>query len=234
MLEHYRSLSHDAVMLEGNNQSLENETAEYKRQVVELEAEIVALKKELNCRNQTIGDLEDKIANLTAKNTCLEHQLEECGDEQRILKTDLAARKELCEKLDNEKEKLNAELSELNAIKRKLENENERLRQGMDKSEKGKQVSSETLEELLAKTRKDLEEQIQVDSKLSQELIHLRKQNEQLLRDLDNERQRREQNATLAHEYQVQNRELRHNLTDDRFRQARSREQSPRFPPKTL
>ncbi|KAM7355583.1 centrosomal protein 135kDa isoform 2-T2 [Cochliomyia hominivorax] len=29
MLDHYRSLSHDAVMLEGNNQSLENEAAEY-------------------------------------------------------------------------------------------------------------------------------------------------------------------------------------------------------------
>lgn len=28
MLEHYRSLSHDAVMLEGSNQSLENEAAE--------------------------------------------------------------------------------------------------------------------------------------------------------------------------------------------------------------
>ena len=30
MLEHYRSLSHDAVMLEGNNQSLETEAAEAK------------------------------------------------------------------------------------------------------------------------------------------------------------------------------------------------------------
>ncbi|XP_075161369.1 centrosomal protein 135kDa isoform X2 [Haematobia irritans] len=138
MLEHYRSLSHDAVMLEGNNQSLENETAEYKRQVLELDTEIVALKKELNCRNKLIAELEDKISTLTAKNTCLEHQLEECQDEQRILKTDLTARKELCEKLDNEKDKLNAELNELNAIKRKLENENERLRLDMDKNEKAR------------------------------------------------------------------------------------------------
>lgn len=62
-----------------------------------------------------------------------------------------------------------------------LENENERLRLDMDKSEKGKHVSSDTLEELLSKTRRDLEEQIKVDSKLSQELIRLRKQNEELL-----------------------------------------------------
>lgn len=30
MLDHYRCLSHDAVMLEGNNQSLEHEAAECK------------------------------------------------------------------------------------------------------------------------------------------------------------------------------------------------------------
>ncbi|XP_061400602.1 centrosomal protein of 135 kDa [Musca vetustissima] len=231
MLEHYRSLSHDAVMLEGNNQSLENETAEYRRQVAELDAEISTLKKELNCRNKLITELEDRIATLTAKNTCLEHQLGECQDEQRILKTDLEARKELCDKLDNEKDKLNAELNELNDVKRKLEMENERLRFDLDKTEKGKQMSAETLEELLTKTRRDLEEQIKVDSKLSQELVQLRKQNDELLHDLELERQKREQNATLAREFQVQNQELRHNLTDDRFRQARSREQSPRYPP---
>uniref|UniRef100_A0A1I8MYB0 Centrosomal protein of 135 kDa n=1 Tax=Musca domestica TaxID=7370 RepID=A0A1I8MYB0_MUSDO len=234
MLEHYKSLSHDAVLLEGNNQSLENETAEYRRQVAELDAEISALKTELNCRNKLISELEDKLTKLTAKNACLERQLAECQDEQRILKTDLEARKELCDKLDNEKDKLNAELNELNDVKRKLENENERLRLDLDKTEKGKQISAETLEELLAKTRRDLEEQIKVDSKLSQELLQMRKQNEQLLHDLETERQKREQNATLAREFQVQNQELRHNLTDDRFRQARSREQSPRFPIQTL
>lgn len=42
-------------------------------------------------------------------------------------------------------------------------------------------MSSETLEELLAKTRRDLEEQIKVDSKLSQELVRLRQNNEALL-----------------------------------------------------
>ncbi|XP_046807573.1 protein Spindly-A-like [Lucilia cuprina] len=202
--------------------------------MIELETDIVSLKKELCCRNNLISELEDKIATLTAKVTCLEHKLEESLDEQHLLKTDLTARKELCDKLDIEKDKLNAELYELNDIKRKLENENEKLRLEIDKTEKGKQVSAETLEELLAKTRRDLEEQIKVDSKLSQELVRLRQTNEELLNDLAQEKQKREQHQILAHEYQVQNQELRHNLTDDRFRQARSREQSPRFPTQTL
>lgn len=62
-----------------------------------------------------------------------------------------------------------------------MELENEKLRLDIDKTEKGNQVSSETLEELLAKTRHDLEEQIKVDSKLSQELVRLRQKNEELL-----------------------------------------------------
>lgn len=51
----------------------------------------------------------------------------------------------------------------------------------MEKIEKDKKMSSETLEELLTKTRRDLEEQIKVDSKLSQELVRLRQKNEALL-----------------------------------------------------
>lgn len=62
-----------------------------------------------------------------------------------------------------------------------MESENEKLRRDIDKTEKGKKVSAETLEELLAKTRLDLEEQIKVDSKLSQELVRLRQKNEELL-----------------------------------------------------
>ncbi|XP_036214031.2 centrosomal protein of 135 kDa [Bactrocera oleae] len=234
MLEHYRSLSHDAVILEGNNQSLEVEAAEQKRQITELEDEINALKKEICTRNRLIEQLEDKLTTLNAQNAKLERELQDVLDEQHLLKVDLAARKQLCDKLDIERDKLNAELSELNEIKRKLERDNEKLRADLEKSSNGQKVSSETLEELLTKTRRDLEEQIKVDSKLSQELLRQRQQNDDLLRELDAERQRRHQQETLAQEYHIQNQELRHNLTDDRFRQARSRDQSPRYPSQTL
>ncbi|XP_050335974.1 centrosomal protein of 135 kDa isoform X1 [Bactrocera neohumeralis] len=234
MLEHYRSLSHDAVILEGNNQSLEVEAAEHKRQITELEDEIKALKQEICSRNALIAQIEDKLTALNAQNAKLERELEDALDEQHLLKVDLAARKELCDKLDVERDKLNAELTELNEIKRKLERDNEKLRADLEKSSNGQKVSSETLEELLTKTRRDLEEQIKVDSKLSQELVRQRQQNDDLLRELDAERQRRHQQETLAQEYQIQNQELRHNLTDDRFRQARSRDQSPRYPSQTL
>uniref|UniRef100_A0A1A9Z8Z3 Centrosomal protein of 135 kDa n=1 Tax=Glossina pallidipes TaxID=7398 RepID=A0A1A9Z8Z3_GLOPL len=234
MLEHYRSLSHDAVMLEGSNQSLENEAAECRRQLNELESENHVLKKELCSRNSLITELEDKLTSQKVQNTCLKQKLEESLDEQRLLETDLTARKELCKKLDVEKDKLNAELNELNDVRKNLEAENEKLRLEIERTEKNKRISSETLEELLSKTRHDLEEQIKMDSKLSQELVRLKQTNEELLIELDVERQKRQQHETLMHEYRIQNQELRHTLTDDRFHQARSREQSPRFHTKTL
>ncbi|XP_037880211.1 centrosomal protein of 135 kDa isoform X2 [Glossina fuscipes] len=120
MLEHYRSLSHDAVMLEGSNQSLENEAAECRRQLNELESEIHILKKELCSRNSLITELEDKLTSQQVHNTCLKQKLEESLDEQRLLETDLTARKELCKKLDIEKDKLNAELNELNDVRKNV------------------------------------------------------------------------------------------------------------------
>uniref|UniRef100_A0A1A9X335 Centrosomal protein of 135 kDa n=1 Tax=Glossina brevipalpis TaxID=37001 RepID=A0A1A9X335_9MUSC len=234
ILEHYRNLSNDAVILEGSNQSLENEAAECRRQLNESESEIHILKEELCSRNSLVNELEDKLASQQVHNKCLKQKLEESLDEQRLLETDLTARKELCRKLDNEKDKLNAELSELNNVKQNLEAENEKLRLKIQKMEKNKRISSETLEELLSKTRHDLEEQIKADSKLSHELLHLKQRNEELLVELDVERQRRLQHETLVREYQIQNQELRHTLTDDRFHQARSREQSPHFHTKTL
>lgn len=62
-----------------------------------------------------------------------------------------------------------------------MEAENEKLRLEIERTEKNKRISSETLEELLSKTRHDLEEQIKMDSKLSQELVRLKQTNEELL-----------------------------------------------------
>ncbi|XP_055902694.1 centrosomal protein of 135 kDa [Eupeodes corollae] len=229
MLDHYRSLSHDAVLLEGNNQSLEVEAAECKRQLCEAEDEIAALKKELATRKDIIDKLEAQIDTLKTQNTFLENQIEEAYDEQQLLKVDLAARKELCDKLDIQRDKLNAEVFELNKIRKKLERDNEKLRAENDRTLNGTKATADTFEDLLSKTRRELEEQIKVDSRLSQELIRMKERNEDLLQQLKEERDKRRQHENLAREYDVQVKELRHNITDERFRQARSREESPKF-----
>lgn len=161
------------------------------------------------------------------QNSSLEKELQDAYDDQQLLKVDLEARKELCDKLDIQKDKLNAELMELGGIHRKLERDNEILRKEFEKSSVENQASSESFETLLNQTRQELDDQIQQQSKLSQELLRMRKDNAYLREQYQEESEKRKQTESLAKEYEVQNQELRHNMTDQRFRQAQSREHSP-------
>lgn len=168
-----------------------------------------------------------QVANLLNQNSSLEKELQDAYDDQQLLKVDLEARKELCDKLDIQKDKLNAELMELGGIHRKLERDNEILRKEFEKSSAENQASSESFETLLNQTRQELDDQIQQQSKLSQELLRMRKDNAQLIQQYQEESEKRKQTESLVKEYEVQNQELRHNMTDQRFREAQSREQSP-------
>ncbi|KAL5290422.1 hypothetical protein ACFFRR_010033, partial [Megaselia abdita] len=230
MLDHYRCLSHDAIILEGNNQSLENETTEQRRLLSEAEEKIIQLEDEIKSKDTLIEKLEDQVANLLSQNSSLEKELQEAYDDQKLLKVDLEARRELCDKLDIQKDKLNAELMELGGIHRKLERDNELLRKEFEKNTTENQASTESFETLLNQTRQDLDEQILQQSKLSQELLRMRKDNADLKQQYQEESVKRKQSESLAKEYEVQNQELRHNMTDQRFREAQNREQNNESP----
>lgn len=171
-----------------------------------------------------------QVANLQNQNSSLEKELQQAYDEQQLLTVDLEARKELCEKLDVKKDKLNAELMELGTIHRKLERDNENLRKEFEKTRAENQASTESFETLLNQTRKELEEQIQQQSQISQELLRMRKNNSDLKQQFQEESEKRKQTEALAKEFEVQNRELQHNMTDQRFREARDREQNNESP----
>ncbi|XP_055384228.1 centrosomal protein of 135 kDa [Condylostylus longicornis] len=228
MLEHYRCLSHDAVVLEGNNQSLEIETADQKRQLSEAEAEIEILKKEISRKNAVIEKLERQVSSLSAQVASLERELEQAYDDQHLLKVDLDAMKELCEKLDLQRDKLNAELEELGAMRTKLEQENEKLRRLNGGAGVSQQAASDTLEKLLDKTRDELDDTRRSQIKLTQEIKKLKDKNDDLELKLKEEKEKLLQKEAQAKEYSVQVQELRNNITDDRFKRAQSREESPR------
>lgn len=164
------------------------------------------------------------------QNSSLEKELEDAYDDQRLIKVDLQARKELCDKLDIQKDKLNAELMELNANHRKLERDNEILRKEFEKNTGENRASTESFETLLDQTRQELDDQIQQQSKLSQELLRMRNDNAVLKQQHQEEIEKRKQSESLAKEYEVQNQELRHNMTDQRFREAQNREKTNESP----
>ncbi|KAL7734985.1 hypothetical protein ACLKA6_011250 [Drosophila palustris] len=230
LLDHYHSLTHDQVLLEGNNQSLELEASEFKRQICELECEVHSLKDQLHCRQCKIDQLDAQLTAARSSIRCLERELE-TAREQKI---ELEVHKELCDKLDVEKDKLNAEVNELNEIRNKLERECETLRNELQQKSMLNQVTSETTGQMLDRIRGEQLRQDDAEVKAKNEMERLRQLHETTLRQLQEERDRCDQQERLATEFEKQARELRQNLTEDRFCQARSREISPKIPPKTL
>ncbi|XP_026833676.1 centrosomal protein of 135 kDa isoform X2 [Drosophila erecta] len=120
MLDHYQHLTLGQATLEGNNQSLECEAVEFRRQICELECEVRSLQDQLHCRQCALDDMEVQLTAARASVRCVERDLENARDEIRVQKVDLEARKELCDKLDVERSKLNAELNEVNDFRKKL------------------------------------------------------------------------------------------------------------------
>ncbi|XP_034482120.1 centrosomal protein of 135 kDa isoform X2 [Drosophila innubila] len=230
LLDHYHSLTQDQVVLEGNNQSLECEATEFKRQICELEYEVHSLKDQLYSRQCTIDKLNTQLTAASASIRCLERELENAREQ----KIELEVHKELCDKLDVEKDKLNAELNELNEIHKKLKQECEKLRNELQQKSMLNHVTTETTGQMLERIRGEQLRQDDAEVKAKNEMERLRQLHEATLRELQEERERCNTQERLATEFEKQARELRQNLTEDRFCQARSREISPKIPPKTL
>ncbi|KRK01930.1 centrosomal protein of 135 kDa isoform X1 [Drosophila yakuba] len=234
MLDHYHCLTQGQATLEGNNQSLECEAVEFRRQICELECEVRSLKDQLHCRQCALEDLEMQLTAARASVRCVERELEDARDEIRVQKVDLEARKELCDKLDVERSKLNAELNEVHDIRKKLEKQCEQLRDELQQSAALNQVTTETTDLMLGRLHNDQQRQEDDDIRSKNEMDRLQRQLQQTLDLLQEERARSRRQEELADKFEQQVRDLRRNLADDRYNQARTREVSPRVPPKTL
>ncbi|XP_017862911.1 PREDICTED: centrosomal protein of 135 kDa isoform X2 [Drosophila arizonae] len=224
LLDCYHNLTQDQVLLEGNNQSLEVEANEFKRQIYELECEVHSLKEQLHCRQCTIDELEMQLTAARTRMRCLERDLENAREQ----KIELEVRKELCEKLDIEKEKLNAELNEINETRKKLEKECKKLRAELQQKSELNHISTETREQLLDRIRGEQQRQDEAGLTANCEMERLRQLHAKTLTELQEERDRCNKQERLANEYEQQVRELRKNLAEDRFCQARTREITPR------
>ncbi|XP_022211364.2 centrosomal protein of 135 kDa isoform X2 [Drosophila obscura] len=234
LLDNFHSLTNEQVVLEGNNQSLECEAAESKRQICELECEMRILKDHLQCCQCKLKEMEVQLTAARATARCLERELENARDDLRIQKVDLEARRELCEKLDVEKEKLNAELNEVNEIRKKLERQCEKLRDELHQTAAVNQVATETTDQLLENLHQDQQRQDDDGIRTTNEMDRLRHLYQHTMEKLQEERARCTQQELLATKYEEQLRELRKNLDQDRFCRARTREVSPRVPSETL
>lgn len=111
-----------------------------------------------------------------------------------------------------------------------MERENEKLKSELMLTRTGDKASVDGLQELLAQSRQEIEQQRLSMNQLNQEIIKLRGRVNELEDRLTDEHLTAVRNENLAREYSVQVQELRHSLTNDRFEMAHSREEACRYP----
>lgn len=111
-----------------------------------------------------------------------------------------------------------------------MERENEKLKSELMLTRTGDKASVDGLQELLAQSRQEIEQQRLSMSQLNLEVVKLRGRVNELEEQLTDEHMSAVRNEALAREYSVQVQELRHSLTNDRFEMAHSREEACRYP----
>uniref|UniRef100_A0A1I8PKC6 Centrosomal protein of 135 kDa n=1 Tax=Stomoxys calcitrans TaxID=35570 RepID=A0A1I8PKC6_STOCA len=131
MLEHYRSLSHDAVMLEGNNQSLENETAEYKsklsNQTRERDSELQETSTEGKTLRQQLTALKASRDQAIQENVKLTNELAESQAEVSSLKKQLQESEKEIERLKQQLRKYVEEVKKAEDLLMHKEKEREEM-----------------------------------------------------------------------------------------------------------
>ncbi|XP_031640982.1 centrosomal protein of 135 kDa [Contarinia nasturtii] len=229
MLEQYKTLSHDAVALEGTNQSLELEAAESKRTAIELEGKVAQLQIQLSARDDELNAANLRVCELTKKINQMELNIDRYKHDLDRAQKELDAERDLCTKLDIEIEKLNAEIHEYSEIRQDLECEIEKLRSQLSLFKVGDKAVTESLKQILSGTRKDLDDERTNSNCLKREIDKLRSRIEELQANLTEEHENAIRQETLAREYHLQFQELKNKMIDDRFKQAAKDESTDRF-----
>ncbi|XP_050097356.1 centrosomal protein of 135 kDa [Anopheles aquasalis] len=227
ILKQYKSLSEGANTLEASNQTLEMESMEAKKLLQEAEDRISGLEELVTIREQDIRECERQINELSAQLAAAESELEALRDNNHALSLDLEATKELCSKLDLQKDKLSEELQEHSNIREQLAREKETMQKELSLARTGDRAAVKGLQELLAASRAEVEQQRIVLAQREQERDKLVTETDALRARLAEQQEAVRRSEALASEYSVQLQELRRKLTDDRFALIRSRNADP-------
>jgi centrosomal protein CEP135 len=110
LLDQFRSLSHEANILETNNHTLENEATQSRVQLSVALDHASDLERKLDNKDSIIRSYEKQIADLTSQIASLEIQLRQCMTQYDKAEDELQNMRELSLKLDNENSKFRRQL----------------------------------------------------------------------------------------------------------------------------
>ncbi|KAK9309933.1 hypothetical protein QLX08_000568 [Tetragonisca angustula] len=232
MLNHFRSLSLEATVLENNNHSLESEAAEARGALQTAKDQLLDLERQLADKDSLIRGYETQISELTQTVASMESQLRQQGEQKHIAEADLTAVRDLCMKLDQQKDALMQQLNDKDALKTqydmqitKLKTEQTVIQDQMTKD----RATVERLQMLLDQARQESITVQTNNQELQNEMARLRQKMSELQNKLSSESAKLRQYQTQAAEYSKQISELRRQVTNERFDRARKEEEHRRY-----
>ncbi|KRT79397.1 hypothetical protein AMK59_8205, partial [Oryctes borbonicus] len=122
MLDHFRSLSQEATVLENSNHSLETEAAETKVQLSLALDHVNDLERKIESQETMIRGYETQISDLTSQIARMETRIVHQTATTDKLEAELASVKDLCVKLDKQKDSLIKQLEEKETTTNQLYN----------------------------------------------------------------------------------------------------------------
>ncbi|XP_035738113.1 centrosomal protein of 135 kDa-like isoform X4 [Vespa mandarinia] len=231
MLNHFRSLSLEATVLENNNHSLESEAAEARGALQTARDRLIDLERQLVDKDCLIRGYETQISELTQNVASMETQLRQQTEQRQRAEADLSAVRDLCIKMDQQKDSLMQQLEDKDVTKTQYETQLVRLRTEQnviqDQIDRDR-ATIERLETLLDQARQESIKVQTTNQELQNEMSRLKQKISELQTTLSAESLELRQYQNQAAEYSKQISELRRQVTNERFDRARKEEENRR------
>ncbi|XP_076665146.1 uncharacterized protein LOC143367341 isoform X2 [Andrena cerasifolii] len=231
MLNHFRSLSLEATVLENNNHSLESEAAEARGALQSARDRLLDMERQLADKECLIRGYETQICELTQNVASMESQVRQQGQQRHKTESDLTAVRDLCVKLDQQKDTLMQELDDKDTCKTKYDMQIAKLKaeQAIIQDQMSRdRAMVEKLEMLLDQARQESMTTQANNQELQNEVCRLKQKMSELQNKLCSETAKLRQYQTQAAEYCKQISELRRQVTNERFDRARKDEEGRR------
>ncbi|XP_065343330.1 centrosomal protein of 135 kDa isoform X2 [Cloeon dipterum] len=229
LLEHFHSLSQEAIELETHNNSLKSEAYQVKHSLEVTESQVTHLEDQLTASKELIFSYESQVVNLTRMVKNLETELRTVKDQSENFEKDLNAVHELCMKLDSQKEALEDELKSSNKRSLELESKCAKLKSELEALHiqlRQELTNKGAIESVLEESREETLKQRMTNEELAQELEKLK--GEVAKMQLSRDKEDVERYTRLAAEKSKEAEILRRELTKEKFERARLAEGTSR------
>ncbi|KAF7998336.1 hypothetical protein HCN44_009734 [Aphidius gifuensis] len=231
MLNHFRSLSLEATVLENNNHSLESEASEARSALQCTKDRLHDIERQSADKDCLIRGYESQIHELTQTVASLELQVRQQCEQKSRTETDLNALRNLAVQLDQQKDNLIKELNEKEVLCARYETEISHLKteQNMIQDQITRDNAAVCrLEKMLEQSRHECMETQTINQELQNEISRLKERVCELQNRLSSETAELRRYQNQAAEYSKQISELRKQVTNERFDRARKEEEHRR------